>query len=70
MDAFARPRSAFHPVLAALESKVAAQTLAPLEVLGHVVVWEVPAGVLHQGHRDPRVDRVLGVCPRHCLVLK
>ena len=43
---------------------------APLELIGKLVVGQVPAGVLHQGHRDAGVDRVLGVRASHRLVLK
>ena len=56
--------------LAALQGEVAAEAAAPLELLGHVVVGLVPAGVLHQGHGDAAVDGVLGVGPRHRLVLE
>ena len=56
--------------LAALQGEVAAEAAAPLELLGHVVVGLVPAGVLHQRHRDAAVDGVLGVGPRHRLVLE
>ena len=37
------------------EDKVAAEVPAPLELVGHVVVGQVPAGVLHQRHGDPGV---------------
>ena len=70
VDALTSRPPALHPVLAALQSKVAAEVLPPLELLRHVVVGEVPAGVLHQRHGYPGVDRVLGVSPRHRLVLK
>ena len=70
MDALPRGGAALHPVLAALEGKVAAQPPAPLELLGHSVVGSVPARVLHQRHSDPAVDGVLGVGPRHRLVLE
>lgn len=52
------------------EDKVAAEVPAPLELVGHVVVGEVPSGVLHERHGDPRVDGVLGVRPGHRLVLE
>ena len=52
------------------EDKVASKVPAPLELVGHVVVGEVPSGVLHERHGDPRVDGVLGVRPGHGLVLE
>lgn len=70
VDALALGGAALHPLLATLEGKVAAQPPAPLEVLGHGVVGGVPARVLHQRHGDPAVDGVLGVGPRHRLVLE
>ena len=52
------------------EDKVAAEIPAPLELVCHVVVGEVPSGVLHQRHGDPRVDGILGVRAGHGLVLE
>ena len=70
VDALALPGPLVHPLLAALQIEVAAQAPPPLELLSHGVVGQVPARVLHQRHRDARVDGVLGVRTRHCLVLK
>ena len=52
------------------EDKVAAEVPAPFEFVGHVVVGEVPSGVLHERHGDSGVDWVLGVRAGHGLVLE
>ena len=70
VDALALPGPLVHPLLAALQIEVAAQAPPPLELLSHGVVGQVPARVLHQRHRDARIDGVLGVRTRHRLVLK
>ena len=58
-----------HPLETRLSGEIASEALAPLEVVCHLVVGQVPARVLHEGHGDPGVDGVLGVGPRHRLVL-
>lgn len=57
------------PLLAGLHGEIAAELVAPAELLGHRVVGAVPARVLHQSERNPRVYRILRVRTRHRLVL-
>ena len=56
-------------MFAAVHGKLTPEPAAPAQWLGQVIVGQVPAGVLHQSQRQPRVHRVLGVGARHRLVL-
>ena len=64
------PRLCVHPRFAAVLNEQATGVPSPVQVLRHVVVGAVPAGVLHQRERDAGKDRVVGENPGHCFVLE
>ncbi len=57
------------PLSAAIGGELAAEAQSPVQSLGDAVVRPVPARVLHQCQRQPRVHWILRVSARHCFIL-
>lgn len=69
-NGFVLRRLGVHPRFAAVSNEQAAGVSSPVQVLRHVVVGAVPAGVLHERERDTGKDRVVGENAGHCFVLE
>ena len=53
-----------------LECKITSEPPSPLELVCHLVVWQIPSRVLHEGEGDPGIKWVLGVRACHGLILE